>query len=248
MRGATEIHCMPSPGHATISMSTDSFAEEEMNLLLATGNCHKVTEISAILRGHLGARFERVRILTIKDMPPHHAPEEKGDTFLDNALVKGRYYAGLGTTLTLADDSGLEVDALEGRPGIFSSRYAPSDKERISRLLEELEGVPHASRGARFVCTAVLVHPDGAWNSNVGYCHGWIAGEPRGDNGFGFDPVFFIPSRSMTMAELSMEEKNKISHRAVAISGLVPLLNKLIDLRGSENHNKTLKLFDHKSE
>ncbi|MER3446698.1 MAG: non-canonical purine NTP pyrophosphatase, partial [Candidatus Dadabacteria bacterium] len=120
------------------------------------------------------------------------------------------------------DDSGLEVDALEGRPGIFSSRYAGEgvqDKERINKLLDELRG--HSNRKGRFVCSLALVSPDGKEVVVEGMCEGIIIDEPRGKGGFGYDPIFFIPGMNRTFAELSSEEKNKISHRARAVRALI---------------------------
>jgi XTP/dITP diphosphohydrolase len=231
--------CMVKP-------SLNLLMETIMKLLLATGNSHKAQEIASILKSHMGESFSRLTLLTTKDLPAHESPVEDGETFLENALKKGRYYAEMGGYLTLADDSGLQVKALGGRPGLYSSRYAPTDKERISKLLEEMSGFPAEQRVARFICTAVLVFPGKGWTGRVGYCHGRIITEARGTHGFGFDPVFFLPDHGKTMAELSMEEKNRVSHRANAVEQLVVPLNKVIDLASKGLDNTILELFDDK--
>lgn len=216
----------------------------KMNLLLATGNTHKVEEISAILRQYGGEKIGGIHIVTPRDLPAHEPPEEDGATFAENAYKKGLYYARLGDMITLADDSGLEVAALEGRPGIFSSRYASNNHERIRKILEELYNVPASQRNARFVCAAMLIHPRGDYTLRHGYCHGEIAFEPRGEHGFGFDPVFLIPPGIKTMAELTLDEKNMVSHRAKAVSQLVPLIQKLVDLERHHKDNYIFELFE----
>ncbi len=215
-----------------------------MNLFLATGNPYKIKEISSILDVTMGERFEKITLMTVKDLGEHRAPVEDGTTFLENALKKGLYYAHLSGEITLADDSGLEVKALNGRPGIHSARYAATNPERIEKLLEEMREVPEGQRQARFICTAVLMHPEGFFSFRVGYCHGRIAYKPRGQHGFGFDPVFLLPELGKTMAELTMEEKNKVSHRSHAVRQIVPVVDKLIDLPRNNNHNKIYRVFD----
>ena len=215
-----------------------------MNLFLATGNRHKIEEITDILQEGLGDAFARVALLTVTSLPEHPRPEEDGQTFEENALKKARYYVDLSKTLTLADDSGLEVDALNGRPGILSSRYADTNPERITRLLNEMRETPEGHRQARFVCAAVLVYPQGWYSSRTGFCFGEIAFTPQGDHGFGYDPVFVLPELGKTMAELSMGEKNQVSHRSRAIREFLPLIEKLIDFRVENNDNKLIQLFD----
>lgn len=216
-----------------------------MKLLLASGNRHKVAEIKALLEECLGELFGRVELMTIDKFQQFPSPVEDGQTFLENALKKGRYYAERSGIITLADDSGLEVDALNGRPGIFSSRYAPTNPERISKLLKEMQDIPRGKRQARFVCVAVLVHPLGYYSAQTGYCYGEIGFEPRGEFGFGFDPVFVLPELGKTMAELPLGEKNKLSHRSRAIRGHIPLIQKLIDV-DDENEDNIIRFFDSK--
>jgi XTP/dITP diphosphohydrolase len=204
-------------------------------LLLGTNNANKVGEMRSILHGL------DIEVLTPHDLGIEAAPLEDGLSFEANALIKAHFFAELGGEFCLADDSGLEVDALDGRPGVFSSRYAPTDKARINRLLRELKDTPPEERGARFVCAMALTappedndHPAGK-SSRIhsisvvekGVCEGRICGSPAGSNGFGYDPVFFIPERGKTMAELSADEKNLVSHRARALAAMRPHLMRL---------------------
>jgi len=175
-----------------------------------------------------------LEIKTLKDFPPIPPPEEKGNTFLENALEKASYYANHFNILTLGDDSGLEVEALFGAPGIHSSRFAgekATDEENVKKLLKLLEGVPFEKRKARFVCVIVVYHPSGRWISAEGEWQGYIAEEPRGTQGFGYDPVFLVPEYNLerTAAELSKEEKNRISHRAKAIQAIIPKLKDFLE-------------------
>lgn len=153
--------------------------------------------------------------------------EESGQTFEENASLKARYWADRTGLLTLADDSGLEVDALAGAPGVLSARYAgeeATDEERNALLLQRLAGVPAARRTARFRCVIALAEPHGRLELCEGVCEGLIASEPKGSHGFGYDPVFFLPGFGKTMAELAPEEKNRISHRSRAIAKAKELL------------------------
>jgi len=198
-------------------------------ILIATTNLGKVREIEPMLKD-LGF----LEIKTLKDFSPIPPPEEKGSTFLENALEKASYYAKHFNILTLADDSGLEVEALSGAPGIHSSRFAgdkSTDEENIKKLLKLLEGVPFERRTARFVCVIVVYHPSGEWISAEGEWQGYIAEEPRGTQGFGYDPVFLVPEYNLqkTAAELSKEEKNRISHRAKAIRAIIPKLKEFLE-------------------
>ena len=198
-------------------------------ILIATTNLGKVREIEPLLR-ELGF----LEIKTLKDVPPIPQAEEKGKTFLENALEKAKYYAQHFNILTLADDSGLEVEALGGAPGVYSSRFAgenSTDEENIKKLLKLLEGVSFEKRKARFVCVIVVYHPSGKWIYSQGEWEGYIAEEPRGKKGFGYDPVFLVPEYNLqkTAAELTKEEKNKISHRAKAIRALVPKLKEFLE-------------------
>ncbi|MCC6025912.1 MAG: XTP/dITP diphosphatase [Caldimicrobium sp.] len=198
-------------------------------ILIATTNLGKVREIEPMLKD-LGF----LEIKTLKDFSPIPPSEEKGSTFLENALEKASYYAKNFNILTLADDSGLEVEALSGAPGIHSSRFAgdkATDEENIKKLLRLLEGVPFEKRKARFVCVIVVYHPSGKWIYAEGEWQGYIAEEPRGTQGFGYDPVFLVPEYNLerTAAELSKEEKNRISHRAKAIRAIIPKLKEFLE-------------------
>lgn len=187
-----------------------------MKLIVATKNKGKVSEIGKILEG-LG-----VELLSLDDFPDIVMPEETGATFEANALIKARAIASATGFPALADDSGLEVDALGGRPGVYSARYAgtdATDEENYLKLLEELVGVPESERTARFHCAVAFVSSDGASAVFHGTFEGQIARRPSGTGGFGYDPVFYIPSEARTSAELSPEEKNRISHRAKALEG-----------------------------
>ncbi len=186
-------------------------------ILLATANRGKIKEIKHILEGL------DLEIVTLDDYPGLSLPPEEGATFRENALIKARGAALKTGVAVLADDSGLEVDFLGGRPGIRSARYAgagASDKENWLKLLKELEGVPEEKRRARFRCAVALVWPDGGEEVFEGSFEGVILGEPRGGHGFGYDPVFFVPGMGKTAAELTPNEKNSVSHRAKALEKL----------------------------
>lgn len=184
-----------------------------MKLLIATSNVGKKAEFAALLAG-LGYELS-----SLSDLGLAQTVEETGDTFEQNALLKARHYAALTGLLTLADDSGLEVDALDGEPGVRSARYAgseASDADRYRLLLARLADIPWEQRSARFRCVIALVWPDGQAETAEGVCEGLIALGPRGCHGFGYDPVFYIPEYGVTMAELAPEVKNRTSHRARA--------------------------------
>jgi XTP/dITP diphosphohydrolase len=155
---------------------------------------------------------------------------ETGVTLEENAALKAKVYAQASGLLSLADDSGLEVDALCGEPGVFSKRYAgegASDEERNLHLLGKLAQVPWEKRGARFRCVIALAMPRGRLELCQGECQGIIAFEPRGEGGFGYDPIFYLPELGKTMAELTLEEKNKISHRSMAAQKALQVLEQL---------------------
>jgi len=195
-------------------------------LILCTRNHHKIIELQDLLR----ALF--LSLKSLDDFPSFPQPPEDGQTFEENATAKALHSSLALKRWCLADDSGLEVEALGGRPGIFSARYAETNPERIARLLRELEGIPLLKRTARFVCAMSLSDPEGNVVVKTGYCHGMIAHEPRGTNGFGYDPVFHLPELGKTMAELALDEKNHISHRANAARHLIPIIEKVIDNTG----------------
>jgi XTP/dITP diphosphohydrolase len=199
-------------------------------VVLATGNKGKVKEFSNLLEGV----FEKIISLSDLGSPPEVI--EDGLTFRDNALKKAREIARYSGKLTLADDSGLEVDALNGRPGIYSARYSgegATNKTNIVKLLAELGDNPN--RKARFVCVLALVDPNGEELVVEGFCEGVILDEPRGEGGFGYDPVFYLPDRRKTMAELEPELKNTISHRANALKKLKTELGRKGSFKKSYN-------------
>jgi XTP/dITP diphosphohydrolase len=193
-------------------------------VVLASGNKGKLREIERIL-GELGIQVVPQSEFGVKDA------DETGTTFIENALIKARH-AVEGTGLAaIADDSGIVVDALGGRPGVYSARYAgpdASDKDNNKRLLEELDGVPDEQRGAAFHCVACLVFPDDADPVIAeGEWRGRILREPRGEGGFGYDPLFLVPELGCSSAELSPEEKNARSHRGKALTELARKLREL---------------------
>lgn len=200
-------------------------------LLLATGNPHKLEEVRAVL--------EPVgwRVLGLGDLegPVPPEPVEDADTFEGNARIKARAYAAATGRLALADDSGLEVDALDGAPGVRSARYAGVDGDRATRdaannrlLVERLAGIEASERTARFVCAMCFARPDGEVLAETrGHFEGRIVLEPRGDNGFGYDPHLLLPDEGRTSAELSPEEKNARSHRGAATRAMAEALSDL---------------------
>jgi XTP/dITP diphosphohydrolase len=182
-------------------------------LLLATTNKGKAAEYRHLLEG---LDFE---LVTLDQAGISQEADENYNTFEENARHKAAFYAELGGLLTLADDSGLEVDALNGEPGVRSSRYAgdnANDADRVTFLLNKLKDIPQQGRMARFRCVIAVARPGGPVETVDGVCDGYISTEPRGDNGFGYDPVFFLPEYGRTIAELPPEVKNRISHRGRA--------------------------------
>jgi XTP/dITP diphosphohydrolase len=192
-------------------------------LLLATGNLGKARELAQLLRGLPW------RLVTLGDVGISVEVEEAGATLEENAALKARAYARQSGLWALADDSGLEVDALGGAPGPLSKRYAgdsATDQQRVQHLLRKLQSIPREGRGARFRSVIALASPPDNLRLYQGVCHGIIAMEPRGTGGFGYDPIFLLPSLGRTMAELSLEEKNRVSHRAMAARALVEELTR----------------------
>jgi XTP/dITP diphosphohydrolase len=182
-------------------------------LLLATNNPGKAREYRSLLRG---IPFQ---IVTPADLGINVEVKETGGSFEENARLKAAALAKASGLLSLADDSGLEVDALGGEPGSRSHRWAgddASDTDRVDQLLSKLKDVPEKQRTARFRCVIAIAEPDGGVEFFYGECRGVIAAAPRGDNGFGYDPVFSVPELGKTFAELKPEEKNRFSHRARA--------------------------------
>ena len=201
-------------------------------LLIATGNPGKLREYTGLLRD------VPYTLVSLKDVGITHEVEETGDTFAANAWLKASEYAALSGLLTLADDSGIEVDALDGAPGVRSARYGGdacrSDADRVSLLLRNLEGVPWPRRTARFRCIINIASPlsnekgqPELLASAVGSIAGMIQYVPEGDDGFGYDPVFHLPSFGKTVAQLSLEDKNQISHRSLAAARAMKALTRL---------------------
>lgn len=187
-----------------------------MKLLIATRNRGKATEIRALLG--LGLQ-KNVEVLTLPDLPTKMEPRELGKTFAENARIKALHYAKEYNILCIADDSGLAVEALGGRPGVHSARYAgdqATDEKNIAMLLEELNLRPKPWTAA-FLCVAAAALPGRMIAEATGRVDGEIVSVPRGDSGFGYDPVFRVKGSPKTMAELTTEEKNKISHRGQSI-------------------------------
>ena len=194
-----------------------------MQALLATGNEGKAREFSELL--------PFVEFLTLKDFPGYPAIIEDGHTFEENALKKARIMCDYTGLVTLADDSGLEVDFLEGAPGIYSARFAgePGNDDRNNmKLLELMKGIPKEKRTARFVCALALVMPDGTEQVVRGTCEGYILEELRGNQGFGYDPLFYYPPLDSSFGQLDGAAKNHISHRAKAIQEASQILKSVI--------------------
>ncbi|RKY39165.1 MAG: non-canonical purine NTP pyrophosphatase [Candidatus Omnitrophota bacterium] len=183
-------------------------------LVLATRNIHKKREIESILS------LEQIRILSLLDYPALGSIKEDGESFEENAIKKGLSTANFIHKLTLAEDSGLEVEALNWKPGIYSARFAgpeQDDRANIEKLLGLLKDIPWERRKARFRCVLALCAPKKVLEVVEGVCEGMITFAPQGKFGFGYDPVFFLPEYQKTFAELAPQVKNKISHRARAI-------------------------------
>jgi XTP/dITP diphosphohydrolase len=193
-------------------------------VVFASANHGKFREVAAILAD------VPVLLLPLDRFGPMEMPPEGGDSFQENARRKALHVAVTVGHHALADDSGLEVDALDGRPGVYSSRYgapANTDGERNRLLLQELDGIPAERRTARFRCALALADPSGWLSVAEGVCEGRIAVAPRGRAGFGYDPVFEIPSLGATLAELGPAIKDRLSHRALALQQIRPVLESL---------------------
>ena len=194
-------------------------------VLIATKNKGKAKEFETLFSP------KGIKVITLLDIENAIDVEETGSTFEENALLKANAISEIMNMPVLSDDSGLIIDALEGRPGIFSARYAGPEKDdraNYEKILRELEGVPEEKRTARFYCAIALVGPNMKPITVSGTCEGVIALEPSGENGFGYDPVFYVPEKQTTMANLNAEEKNKISHRANALKELEKVLNEKV--------------------
>jgi XTP/dITP diphosphohydrolase len=186
-------------------------------LIVATSNAGKIPEIQEYLT-------DLPVQLCLK--PKELEIEETGKTFIDNACLKATQVAKALGEWSIADDSGLAVTALGGLPGVYSARYGKDDKDRIDRLLRELGD--NTQRQAQFVCAIAIAHPDGSiFATAEGICQGEITNSPRGNNGFGYDPIFYVESQKQTYAEMAAEVKNRLSHRAIAFQSLLPRLREL---------------------
>lgn len=196
-------------------------------LLIATHNKGKMREYQHLLQA---VPFE---LVSLDDVGIAEEVDETGSTFEENARLKARTYAQLSGLLTLSDDSGLEVDALGGEPGVHSARYGgdacATDQDRVSLLLRNLEGVPWEKRTARFRCVIAICRPLGMEVSLVGSVAGMVQYGPEGDEGFGYDPVFYLPSYRQTMAQIPLGDKNRISHRSDAAGKVVEVLKRLAE-------------------
>ncbi len=191
-------------------------------VLIATKNKGKAKEFEALFSP------KGIKVITLLDIENAIDVEETGSTFEENALLKANAISELMNIPVLSDDSGLVIDALDGRPGIYSARYAglqKNDQDNIDKVLDELKGVPTEKRTARFYCAIALVGPNMEPITVSGTCEGIIADAPDGENGFGYDPIFYVPEKQTTMANLEKEEKNRISHRANALKELEKVLN-----------------------
>jgi XTP/dITP diphosphohydrolase len=194
-------------------------------LLVATQNSGKVSEFADMFADL------QLEWIGLADLGMDLDVAETGATFRENAIIKATEYAAESGLLTLADDSGLEVDALDSRPGVHTARYGGAGLTPIQRyelLLEEMKDVPMARRSARFRCVIALSSRQGIIGTSAGVCEGKIAEGPAGNGGFGYDPVFFLPDRGQTMAELPAAEKHLISHRGKAIAEIAPLLRRVL--------------------
>lgn len=186
-------------------------------VIFATGNEGKMKEIREIL-GDLD-----IELLSLKDAGITADIEENGSTFEENAIIKAKAISQLTEEIVLADDSGLEIDYLNKEPGIYSARYMGEDTSyhiKNSNLIQRLEGVPDQQRSARFICAIAAAFPDGTVKTVRASMEGRIGYEEKGENGFGYDPIFYLPEYGCSSAEISMEEKNKISHRGKALRAI----------------------------
>ena len=197
-----------------------------MKIIFATGNMGKMREIRAIMSD------VDAQILSMKEADVYADVEEDGTTFMENAFIKARAVSKLAKekgidAVVIADDSGLVVDALGGEPGIYSARYLGEDTPysiKNAKIIERLEGVAGEDRSARFVCAMAAVFPDGSEESFEATYEGRIGYEEKGPNGFGYDPIFYLPDRGLYSAELDPDEKNRISHRGKALEGIKNIL------------------------
>ncbi|MBI9045467.1 MAG: RdgB/HAM1 family non-canonical purine NTP pyrophosphatase [Anaerolineaceae bacterium] len=199
-------------------------------LLIATGNPGKLKEIQTLLDELPAEWHQKVATLLPRDLDLYMEVEENGCTYAENAAIKAKAFCKASGLITLADDSGLELDALNGNPGLHSARFSPkenaTDADRREHLLFHLKDKPRPWK-ALFRCTVAVAIPCGTVHYSTGECVGEIIPEERGEHGFGYDPIFLLPERGLTTAELTEYEKNLISHRALAVRAALPILQKI---------------------
>jgi XTP/dITP diphosphohydrolase len=200
------------------------------SLLIATNNPGKLREFRELFRD-MWSDFP-LKLVSLSEVSIAFELEESGHTFAENAVLKARFFATRSGLPTLADDSGLEIDALGGAPGVHSARYGNTtrgqDAQRIALVLEQLQNVPWSQRTARFRCVVAIALPDGRCETASGSVEGYIDWQPQGEHGFGYDPIFYVPEFSCTMAQLEPAVKNRISHRARALQAALPLIRRLV--------------------
>lgn len=192
-------------------------------IIFATGNAGKMKEVREILKDL------NVEVLSMKEAGIQADVEENGKTFQENAVIKAREIMKISGEVVLADDSGLEIDYLNKEPGIYSARYMGEDTSyriKNANLIERLQGVPDEKRTARFVCAIAAAFPDGTVETTEGTIEGRIGYEEKGENGFGYDPIFYVPEFGCTTAELTGEQKNQVSHRGKALEAMKEILRK----------------------
>ena len=203
------------------------------SIILASNNKDKVKEVKEILKGY--------DIISMKEAGIDVDIEENGTTFEENALIKARAIMKLTGQITMADDSGLEIDYLNKAPGVYSARFMGHDTSydiKNKALIQKLEGVKGSDRSGRFVCAIAVCFPDGSEIVKRGTMEGLIAEEIKGDNGFGYDPIVYLPEYGRTSGELAPEEKNKISHRGKALALIKEELDKSEELHAEDNDSK----------
>ncbi len=204
-----------------------------MNLVLATNNDDKIKEIKYLLEDLPVTIFSRSDFLEFPDV------EETGQTLKENALLKAKAVAEYCDMPALADDTGLEVDALDGAPGIYSARYAGDNvsyADNVNKLIKEMKDVPQEKRTARFRCVIAIDWNDGNVETVEGLCEGFIAEDIQGDQGFGYDPVFYYPPKDKRFSQMTIEEKNMVSHRGLALQNMVGLImEKVNKLRAAQS-------------
>jgi XTP/dITP diphosphohydrolase len=203
--------------------------------VIATRNADKAEEIVEILRSHLAGL--PCELLTLDDFPDYREPGEDGTTFAENALIKARAAADALGELAMADDAGLEIDALGGEPGLHSRRFAGDTtfEEKMALILARMRETPEEGRAARFQCAVAVAEPNGPSHLFEGTCEGRIAYMRAGTHGFGYDPIFWLEERGCTMAELPPAEKNEISHRADALRAAREALRRLVENGANRN-------------